>query len=126
MNILCTHINWDTSSDDEGACKPPRLPKSMVLEVADLRDNEDQDTLVDELADALSDATGFCVSGFCHRILKKPVFAVVKGNQYWDGKDWTKDKHYAKVYQQIGVARNTYAKVRGTCAVSLINGQLVY
>lgn len=67
MRVRCSEIQWDTT-DTEG--KIPKLPKSITFEVPDLRENEDQETLSDELGELLSNKTGFCVLGFNHRILK--------------------------------------------------------
>jgi hypothetical protein len=121
MHVLCTHIKWDTSDTDG---EIPLLPKAVVVEVEPDEDNSIDDDEI--LSDALSDATGFCMMGFNYRILKKPVFAIVKGKQYWDGKEWVDNKNFCKVYQQLGAVRAAYPKVGGTCAVSLTSGQLVY
>ena len=71
MRVRCSEINWDTSSTSEECGKPPKLPKSLTFTVPPLRENEDQESLTEELGELLSDATGFCVLGFNFRILKK-------------------------------------------------------
>lgn len=107
MHVLCTHIKWDTSGDD--GTKPPRLPASLVVE-ADI-DNSDDDSQI--IVDAMSDAVGFCVESFNYRILSKPVFAVVKGNKYWNGKEWVTNKSFAKVFTQRDAAVRNCLRVWG-------------
>lgn len=107
MKVLCTHITWDTE-DVEG--KPPRLPATMVM------DYEGDD---DDLADAMTEATGFCINSFCHRPLKKPVFGLMRqglGREctWWDGKGWVLNKHFAKVYTQLFAAERNCFKVHAT------------
>jgi hypothetical protein len=124
MYVLCTHIKWDTVDDEGEIIHPaPRMPTTMVVET---ENGLTEEAIEDCVSDAMSDATGFCLTSFCWRQLKKPVFAIVKGKQYWDGKEWVNDRHFAKVYVQLGAVRNAYPKVGGTCAVSLTDGQLVY
>jgi hypothetical protein len=66
MRVRCSEIQWDTS-DTEG--KLPKLPKTLTFRVPPLRENEDQESLTDELGELLSEKTGFCVLGFNFRIL---------------------------------------------------------
>lgn len=66
MNVRCTNIQWDISGT-EG--KLPKLPKTLTFEVPDLRENEDQESLADELGELLTEKTGFCVLGFNHQIV---------------------------------------------------------
>ena len=57
MLVKFSHIDWDTSSDDEND-DVPVLPKEITIEV-------DDDVNVDtEGADILSDHFGFCINGF--------------------------------------------------------------
>lgn len=66
MRVRCSEINWDTS-DTEG--RIPKLPKTLTFTVPALRENEDQESLTDELGELLSEKTGFSVLGFNFRIL---------------------------------------------------------
>lgn len=67
MRVRCSEIQWDTS-DTDGPI--PKLPKTLTFTVPPLRENEDQESLTEELGDLLSDKTGFCVLGFNFRIVK--------------------------------------------------------
>jgi ABC-type phosphate/phosphonate transport system substrate-binding protein len=66
MRVRCSEINWDTS-ETEG--RIPKLPKTLTFTVPALRENEDQESLTDELGELLSEKTGFSVLGFNFRIL---------------------------------------------------------
>ena len=71
MRVRCTEIQWDTS-DTDGPI--PKLPKTMTFVVPDFgQDEEDSqranEQLAEELAEKMSEATGFCVYGFSHRII---------------------------------------------------------
>ena len=66
MRVRCSEINWDAPSENEG-----KLPRAMTLIIPPLRENEDQESLTDELAEKLANETGFSVLSFNHRILKK-------------------------------------------------------
>jgi len=67
MRVRCSNINWDTSDTDG---KIPKLPKTLTFTVPALRENEDQESLTEELGEMLSDKTGFCVLGFNYYIVK--------------------------------------------------------
>lgn len=51
MNYLCTNIEYDR---EEGETLPDNLPKTILISSDD----------PDDVADAISDRTGFCVSDF--------------------------------------------------------------
>lgn len=57
-NFLCTDIQWDT----DGIYLS--LPKSVLFVNCSLPDDEDE--VEDFLSDKLTDAVGFCHSGFKH------------------------------------------------------------
>ena len=60
--VRCSEIVWDTDGDKKLA---RTLPQSCDITIEDYVDG---DYLDDEIADALSDLTGFCVEGFNYTI----------------------------------------------------------
>lgn len=60
--VRCSEIAWDTDGDKKLA---KTLPHSYDINIEDYVDGDDLD---DEIADALSDLTGFCVEGFNYTI----------------------------------------------------------
>ena len=60
--VRCSEIVWDTDDDKKLA---KTLPHSCDINIEDYVDGDDLD---DEIADALSDLTGFCVEGFNYTI----------------------------------------------------------
>ena len=60
--VKCSEIVWDTDGDKK---LTRTLPQSCDITIEDY---EDGDYLDDEIADALSDLTGFCVEGFNYTI----------------------------------------------------------
>ena len=60
--VKCSEIVWDTDGDKK---LTRTLPQSCDITIEDY---EDGDYLDDEIADALSDLTGFCVEGFTYTI----------------------------------------------------------
>ena len=62
MKIKVTDIVYDTA-DDEIAVEDLDLPNEMIVEVDGIIDIES------EIADAISDTTGWCVSGYNYEIL---------------------------------------------------------
>ena len=60
--VRCSEIVWDTDGDKK---LTRTLPHSCDITIEDY---EDGDYLDDEIADALSDLTGFCVEGFNYTI----------------------------------------------------------
>lgn len=60
--VRCSEIVWDTDGDKKLA---KTLPHSCDINIEDCVDGDDLD---DEIADALSDLTGFCVEGFNYTI----------------------------------------------------------
>ena len=59
MRYQCNRIEWDTDTDED--CPAPDLPAELIVEA----DTEE------EIADKLSDATGFCVLSFFYLPLTK-------------------------------------------------------
>ena len=62
IHVKCSDIIWDTDGNKKIA---KALPQCCYV---DIEDYEEGDDLDDELADALSDLTGFCVEGFNYTI----------------------------------------------------------
>ena len=62
MKIKVTDIVYDTA-DDEIAVEDLDLPNEMIVEVDGIIDIES------EIADAISDTTGWCVSGYNYEVL---------------------------------------------------------
>ena len=62
MKIKVTNIVYDTT-DDEIAVEDLDLPSEMIVEVDGIIDIES------EIADAISDTTGWCVSGYNYEVL---------------------------------------------------------
>ena len=60
--VKCRETVWDTDGDKK---LTRTLPQSCDITIEDY---EDGDYLDDEIADALSDLTGFCVEGFNYTI----------------------------------------------------------
>ena len=60
--VRCSEIVWDTDGDKKLA---KTLPHSCDINIEDYVDGDDLD---DEIANALSDLTGFCVEGFNYTI----------------------------------------------------------
>ena len=60
--VKCSEIVWDTDGDKKLA---RTLPQSCDINIEDYVDGDDLD---DEIANALSDLTGFCVEGFNYTI----------------------------------------------------------
>lgn len=72
MRVRCTDIQWDTDSDTDEWTKA-RLPVALTFTVPALRENEDQESLQEELGEMLTEKTGFCVLGFNYRIVRKNI-----------------------------------------------------
>ena len=62
MKIKVTNIVYDTT-DDEIAVEDLDLPSEMIVEVDGIIDIES------EIADAISDTTGWCVHGYNYEVL---------------------------------------------------------
>ena len=62
MKIKVTNIVYDTT-DDEIAVEDLDLPSEMIVEVDGIIDIES------EIADVISDTTGWCVSGYNYEVL---------------------------------------------------------
>lgn len=62
IGVRCSEIVWDTDGDKKLA---KTLPHSCDINIEDYVDGDDLD---DEIANALSDLTGFCVEGFNYTI----------------------------------------------------------
>lgn len=60
--VKCSEIAWDTDGDKKLA---KTLPQCCYINIEDYEEGDDLD---DEIADALSDLTGFCVEGFNYTI----------------------------------------------------------
>ena len=60
--VRCSEIVWGTDGDKKLA---KTLPHSCDINIEDYVDGDDLD---DEIANALSDLTGFCVEGFNYTI----------------------------------------------------------
>ena len=58
IRVKCSDIIWDTDGNKKIA---KALPQCCYV---DIEDYEEDDDLDEEIADALSDLTGFCVEGF--------------------------------------------------------------
>jgi len=70
MRVRVTDIQWDIDDDTDEWTKA-RLPKAMTFTVPPLRENEDQESLQDELVELLSNKIGFCVLSFNYRIVNR-------------------------------------------------------
>lgn len=64
IRVKCSDIIWDTDGNKKIA---KALPQCCYV---DIEDYEEDDDLDEEIADALSDLTGFCVEGFYYTIEK--------------------------------------------------------
>ena len=62
IRVKCSDIIWDTDGNKKIA---KALPQCCYV---DIEDYEEDDDLDEEIADALSDLTGFCVEGFYYTI----------------------------------------------------------
>ena len=62
IHVKCSDIIWDTDGNKKIA---KALPQCCYV---DIEDYEEDDDLDEEIADALSDLTGFCVEGFYYTI----------------------------------------------------------
>ena len=62
IRVKCSDIIWDTDGNKKIA---KALPQCCYV---DIEDYEEDDDLDEEIADALSDLTGFCVEGFNYTI----------------------------------------------------------
>lgn len=62
IRVKCSDIIWDTDGNKKIA---KALPQCCYV---DIEDYEEDDDLDEEIADALSDLTGFCVKGFYYTI----------------------------------------------------------
>ena len=62
IHVKCSDIIWDTDGNKKIA---KALPQCCYV---DIEDYEEDDDLDEEIADALSDLTGFCVEGFNYTI----------------------------------------------------------
>ena len=60
--VKCSEIVWDTDGDKK---LTRTLPQSCDITIEDYEEDDDLD---EEIADALSDLTGFCVEGFYYTI----------------------------------------------------------
>lgn len=60
--VKCSEIVWDTDGNKKLA---KVLPQSCYVNIEDYEEDDDLD---EEIADALSDLTGFCVEGFYYTI----------------------------------------------------------
>lgn len=62
IRVKCSDIIWDTDGNKKIA---KALPQCCYV---DIEDYEEDDDLDEEIADALSDLTDFCVEGFYYTI----------------------------------------------------------
>ena len=71
MKIKVTDIVYDTDIDDDSSdfVLNSDLPSEIILEVDGLIDIETEIADQQSIADAISDTTGWCVSGYNYEIL---------------------------------------------------------
>ena len=62
IRVKCSDIIWDTDGNKKIA---KALPQCCYVNIEDYEEDDDLD---EEIADALSDLTGFCVEGFYYTI----------------------------------------------------------
>ena len=65
IRVKCSDIIWDTDGNKKIA---KALPQCCYVNIEDYEEDDDLD---EEIADALSDLTGFCVEGFYYTIENK-------------------------------------------------------